>query len=65
MASRSGTVTAPTETDPLILALAQAVRSAVVRRRQLVTWAVEHGVDLVEACSCQHQTSESDRKSVV
>lgn len=46
-------MTTRAETNPLILALAEVVRSAVIRQRQLVTWAVEHGVELVEPCDCR------------
>lgn len=45
----------PAESDPLILALAQAVRSAARRQVQLVTWAVENEVDLVEPCGCRRR----------
>ena len=44
------------ETDPLFLALAGAIRSAVRRRVHLVTWAVENDVELVEPCGCQRRT---------
>jgi len=43
------------ESDSLILALAQAVRSAARRRVQLVTWAVENDVELVEPCGCRRR----------
>ena len=43
------------ESDPLILALAQAVRSAARRRLQLVTWAVENEAELVEPCACRRR----------
>ena len=48
----------PAESDPLILALAQAVRSAARRQVQLVRWAVENGVELVEPCACQRRGVE-------
>lgn len=43
------------EADRLIQALVALARSAVVRRTNLVTWAVENEVELAEPCGCGHQ----------
>jgi hypothetical protein len=59
MTSRSRALGPDGETNPLILALAEVVRSAVRRRVQLVTWAVEHDVELVEPCACRHRNLET------
>lgn len=59
MTSRSRPLGQVGETDPLVLALAEAVRSAVRRRVQLVTWAVEQDVELAEPCACRHQNQEA------
>lgn len=58
MTSRSRVRGPEGETNPLILALVEMARSAVRRRKQLVTWAVEHDVKLVEPCVCRHRNLE-------
>lgn len=59
MTSRSRAIGSDGEANPLILALAELIRSVVRRRTQLVIWAVEHDIELVEPCACQHRSQES------